>query len=1100
MLTIFYSNKLEALSIKLSALLRHEPLPPLAKEQIVVESAAMMQWLQGQLAQHMGIAANLDFPFPAALVWQIYREQMPDLPRQTRFDRSPLVWRLYDRMVRLRLEQNPEFGLNELKQYVGQLSNDHQLMTFAQLVANLYDQYQIYRPKWLIDWRNGGMLGAETFPWQAELWRILCNETIDEPDRASVFADALTHFPLPEASARKVAHRLHFFAVSTLPEAYMQLFGALAQTIDVNLYVLNPCAEFWGDVKPWRQVMETRVAGLSTETLDAATTESIDGSNELLAMLARQPQDFVNLLQTLEASDDQLFVESPDDTLLARLQNDVLYLRQHDAGMATTEKSQIPSSDQSLTIHACHSELREVQVLHDELLRYFNQHPQLAWDDVAVMVTNLETYAPYIQSVFATADDGLRLPFHIAEKQGIDGEPVKTALLDLLQLSGESYARSSVIRLLQEPVIARSSGIDDVNLIEQLIGELNVRFGLYDADWQVFGDQVVPLSWQQASQRLVSSFALPDQDDMWSATLAGIDGGCADQAGYLCQFIENLGLLGAGNAKRSLNDWCTYVSVLLERFFGKAEDQEEREVFQINEALQQLHDTAELAEFNQPLDLRVFVDRLEQAMTQAASHHYFRPGCINIATLLPMRSIPFQRICVLGMNDGTYPTPSANNQLDLMLQTPKRGDRNKRDEERYLFLEALLAARESLYISYIGRSHIDNSERYPSLLVTELLNHIDAGYTVAEQKEDMLSQALTRRHHLQPFDPRYFIADSRMQSFHPNHQQQAKILSSGVATSIPAFGQDIDVEMPTDIDLSAFCRAIVQPHRDCLTQIGIALDVEETVDEDNECFVATGLENYQLLIMALERRLRGASMPAADVLTRYDLSPQAALGESTVAEQLQLADAMIDSADALGLALTQSQWLEPLQFELPVGDLVVRGVLNQLAVDAKAANIRLGWAGRRLHGRHALRVWIEHLIAQCVLDRPVTSYLLEADAVWRILPLEADDAASILASLAMRIRETRQSPCWFFARSSFTYMQLLGGDDRSQAKAPFKLEEGIIGTSNVTGEWQDPYSFYALRGCDSLPLPKVIAEAEAVFGPMFDVFEAVEEVSADADA
>lgn len=86
---------------------------------------------------------------------------------------------------------------------------------------------------------------------------------------------------------------------------------------------------------------------------------------------------------------------------------------------------------------------------------------------------------------------------------------------------------------------------------------------------------------------------------------------------------------------------------------------------------------------------------------------------------MPMRSIPFKVVCLLGMNDGVYPRQLAPLGFDLMSQKPKRGDRSRRDDDRYLFLEALISAQQKLYISYIGRSIQDNSERFPSVLVQE---------------------------------------------------------------------------------------------------------------------------------------------------------------------------------------------------------------------------------------------------------------------------------------------------------------------------------------------------------------------------------------------
>lgn len=60
-----------------------------------------------------------------------------------------------------------------------------------------------------------------------------------------------------------------------------------------------------------------------------------------------------------------------------------------------------------------------------------------------------------------------------------------------------------------------------------------------------------------------------------------------------------------------------------------------------------------------------------------------------------------------------------------MRYAPQKGDRAKRDDDRYLFLEALLSAQDVFYISYIGQSQKDGKERLPSILLSQLLDIIN---------------------------------------------------------------------------------------------------------------------------------------------------------------------------------------------------------------------------------------------------------------------------------------------------------------------------------------------------------------------------------------
>src|SRR5690606_1611863 len=141
-------------------------------------------------------------------------------------------------------------------------------------------------------------------------------------------------------------------------------------------------------------------------------------------------------------------------------------------------------------------------------------------------------------------------------------------------------------------------------------------------------------------------------------------------------------------------------------------------------------------------------------LDQGGLNQRFFAGAVTFATLMPMRAIPFRQVCLLGMNDGDYPRPRMPLDFDLMAADYRPGDRSRRDDDRYLFLEALLSARERLHLSWVGRSVADNSPRPPSVLVGQLRDHLAAGWRLAGGGE--LLAALTIEHPLQPFSPAAF--------------------------------------------------------------------------------------------------------------------------------------------------------------------------------------------------------------------------------------------------------------------------------------------------------------------------------------------------------
>lgn len=101
-----HANHLEDLRRAVVYICRQNPMPPLQSETFLVQSNGIAQWLKLALAEKrtedgveggLGIAAGMDFLFPARFIWQAYRAVLPDgeVPEQSPFDKRRLVWRLY---------------------------------------------------------------------------------------------------------------------------------------------------------------------------------------------------------------------------------------------------------------------------------------------------------------------------------------------------------------------------------------------------------------------------------------------------------------------------------------------------------------------------------------------------------------------------------------------------------------------------------------------------------------------------------------------------------------------------------------------------------------------------------------------------------------------------------------------------------------------------------------------------------------------------------------------------------------------------------------------------------------------------------------------
>jgi exodeoxyribonuclease V gamma subunit len=185
----------------------------------------------------------------------------------------------------------------------------------------------------------------------------------------------------------------------------------------------------------------------------------------------------------------------------------------------------------------------------------------------------------------------------------------------------------------------------------------------------------------------------------------------------------------------------------------KADDLDSGGPTAVAKALNSLREAQSSCGFNQVLSLEAVRDCLNQRLTQGGGGYGFMGGAITFCAMLPMRSIPMRVVWLAGMNDGQFPRTSRQPGFSLMSGARRRGDRSLRDEDRYLFLEALMSAEERLCISYNGQSDRDNSVIPPSVLVSELEDYVNRGFVCRHNGE---KPEIQRRHRLQGFSSAYF--------------------------------------------------------------------------------------------------------------------------------------------------------------------------------------------------------------------------------------------------------------------------------------------------------------------------------------------------------
>jgi len=1078
-LRLFTSNRLEILADTLAEVLEEPLASVLDEEIIVVQSKGMERWVSMQLAQRHGICANYRFPFPNAFVHEVFQKVIPDLPERSDFDPKTLTWRIA-KLLPLCIRKS---GFESLSAYLGDNQRNVKRFQLSERIADTVDQYLLFRPEMIFRWEGG-----EENHWQAMLWRELIKETgtMHRAALGKAFLSATKEFP---TTIHGLPERISVFGISALPRFHIQMLEAISRFNQINFFLINPCKEYWGDIlSDW--AMKKTIARKCKR--DVAFEElHLEKGNSLLASMGVLGKDFFDLVNECDCEEFPSFKDPGANTLLSWIQSDILNLRDRHQGLDS--KEMIACNDNSIQVHSCHSPMREIEVLHDRLVDMFEKDSDLLPKDMLVMTPDIEIYAPYIQAVFDTpADASGKIPFSISDRSIRRESKIINTFLAILDLLGSRFTASQVFAILESTAVHRKFDImeTDLALVRKWMTDTRIRWGIDSKDRSQLGlPALAENTWKAGLERLILGYALPGHDEnMFNGILPydHIEGGDASVLGRLLDFTEQLFThVRSLGQPRSLNQWSETLTELCEKFFMPDEGTE-REMHVIRRTLNDLGDMQKIAIFDEEIDINVVKWHLKNVLETEGFGFGFITQGVTFCKMLPMRSIPFKVICCVGMNGDVYPRQAKPLGFDLIAKHPQPGDRSRRNDDRYLFLEAILSARKILYTSYVGQNIQDNSIIPPSVVVSELIDYIEQGFTVSGKK--ILDHIFTK-HRLQAFSPEYFKEGEKLFSYSEENCQAAQCILEAHEAPLSFISRGLsnpEEEWKTVAlnDLSTF---FSNPSKFLLNKrLGIDLEERSLILEDREAFEIKALEKYLLEKKLLEKNLEGENLK--DFFPTVHSSgqlPHGTLGECIFEELSQGVESFVEKSKPY----IPETILEPLEIDLNISDFRLTGRIKPIYPERL-----LHYRYARVKARDRLRVWVHHLALNCVMADiyPRTSMLagLEPDkgreavwAAWEYSPVE--NSKEILENLLKDYWEGLMKPLHFFPDTSWVYAHTMLEKNKSEEDAINSAHRIWEKTDYSRGECEDPY--YQLCFGNTDPLDSEFRRiAEKVFRPFLE--------------
>ncbi len=1067
MLRIRFDHRFERLA---DALLdSFDDAGPFDERVVVVPSTGVGRWLQQRDAQRHGVSARMRPEFAGRWLWNAMRSVLDGLPARSPFDPEHVRWHLLALLDALPADD--DFAL--LRKRLGEPGSAVRLAA-ADSIARVFDRYLAFRRDWLARWQRGrwaegdAPLGVHE-AWQRWIWVRLLERLpgVRDEHPYDAFVRALGGGDDARIGQALRGQRVAIFGRVDLSPEQFALFGQLSASIDVSIFAPDPCRELWSDL-----LDPVSLARVRAQRPDVAWL--YDGEPSILGNWGRAHRDFVaQLLELDERFDAQADAPGRDEphpfdagaaqasppTALQALQSAV-FLRSDAPWQA------VRSMDDSIRLIGTHGPVREAEVLHEVLLECFATMPGLVPGDVVVLCADLETAAPAIEGVFESVPLARRIPLVVSGRAHDVDAPIQ-AVQAIVAAAVHGIDASRIDRMLRNPALAEALSLDaaDIEALLEGFERAGARRGL-DAN-----DGASKHNLQVAGDRLLLGAAIGVEQACGDLlAVPGMQGARARALEGWLVLADALARLRAMAARpRAPRAWCEALGDLVETLFARS--RAPAAVQRMREALGQIAASSDAA-VGVVLEAGAFANAFEQAIAQSAPAAV-PGGAVTVVPVGSLRGVPYRVVCLFGFDERSYPRRGARDEIDLMREAPRFGDRLVRNDDRGAFLDAVLAARERLVVSCRSRDARDDSALNPSPLVVELLAYLsarlgrDASAAPASiervRRGDERSGPALVEHPLHPFSRRNFEGDAadRASEWLAAARAADAPLAGRLAQVGPIFDIDIDIDVDVDADrivdgrtaqvrprrertapdafasIERLRAALSDPARTWLREsLGVELRDDEPQPPEHEPLWPQSADDARTVQRCVERLLAGEDR--ARVVRELESSPASPAGAAAALDAgavVACAQSLIERALATDGERAAPARLAPHRAEAIVARLGdARLHMSAPALDTQGRVLFV--SAYRLAPRSLVDACLRTALWRFAVDSSAIGCLATRDAV---VELRCPDPLRTLEHAIEWSRRIAEQPLALFPRSWLVYARELAGSDkapRGADKAP----------------------------------------------------------------
>ncbi len=1111
---IYYSSDIEDLTVQFSDILIKKPTSLFEKEIVLIPGVGMQSYLSLATARSCGICAGVHFWVPAHFLKELFSL---DLSVPFPFDRKRVTWLLWSFLEKNKANKKllPLF----VREKIYRKQNESYIYSFANTLACVLEQYLLYAPDWLRSWQRGELVESlkeeEQQEWQLFFWKAFLKSYPEFDINNSLYnffsyeknrkeEDGDRYLQLPQ--------RIFVFTIVSLPPLVENLLFHLASKKEIHWFFLE--SEQSIALPKQKDVHSLLLSYGKTDPLFLKPISRLYFYSDALGEDKKKEQN-IHSITHVKKSD----ISEKEDTLLLLLQKS-LHENKSDSEALYRNNEIDFSKDDSISIHSCHSPLREVEILRDWLLAQLEKkeslrEESLRLEDILVMSPQPTIYAPFVEAVFGSSniEKGYpKLGYKLLNNFSQTNQSFTNIFFQLMGLGESRFLSPDIFSIISDPLVAHKAklSLQQIDLIRSWLQTADIRWGIDDEHSSHY-ELSNGLKNQKSNHfsygllRLFLSYAIspssPTEERLsmaksWNGLLpiTEIEGEAAQTLGLFAFLFSRLAFYADKlRGKHSLSYWSALLSEM------------EKEILGTEKMLGTLAGLSVL-EKEDGFDFPVSIEPIRLYLENYQIDHqeqFNRVGeGISFSAFLPMRSVPFSIICLLGMNESDFPRREAVQEFDLLSATKNKGLRAK--EDRRFFLEVLYSTRSNLYVSYVGQSLYKVSESYlPSIVIQELLEYIKNSCL---NHSNLILDAIFYKHYGHNFHRNYFkekkegnafpfskqlynysyenykaaLALEKYSENPPMHSKPFYISSNEDAKKHIKTLLEGKKNISTRIELNDFIDFFMNSSSVWLKKnldFYIPSSLKKNILEGEENFEVDALQKYKIREILFTKMLLEEEIDKEKTLwdiQTYQSLPHGNYGTLLLEKIWEEAQTFVESIQKYSFGK-----LKILSENITIkinDDILLTGNIEawHASHDGKETLVYIR-SGKEIKPKDIMRTWILHLIWECLMLKKektngmASYFIIGSDCIHYTMndqDHKKDFAFAYLKEMIQLYEKGIQRPALYFIQTSYAYAASEAKNHNEQkalssAKKKWENEWGVI-----SGEKKDSNIELLFRGRD----------------------------------